>query len=181
LNLRPGRVGAHACGAEERDRRRLLDHPLTARKIHARPVPRLGGIAIVAAFFLPPSAAPGDTSVGLMFRSAPLKVVGLFAGGLAIAALGIYDDVKGASPRAKLAVQLAVGLLMYALGYRIDEIANPSARTSSRPARPALHALWFAGVVNAMNLTDGPRRPGGGRRHHRDFQHLAVAVLTATR
>jgi UDP-GlcNAc:undecaprenyl-phosphate GlcNAc-1-phosphate transferase len=146
------------------NRRGLLDHALTSRKVHGRPVPRLGGLAIVAAFYLPlVGLLFAHTQVGRIFRSEPLQVVGLFAGGLAIAALGVYDDLRGAGAGKKLAVQLAVGLLMYAAGYRIDQVANPF----GEPIHLGLLGipftlLWFAGVVNAMNLIDGLDGLAGG-------------------
>src|SRR6266542_1893885 len=103
-----------------------IDHALTSRKIHVTPIPRLGGIAIVCAFFAPLTALLfANSGVGRLFVAEPREVVGLFAGGAIIAALGIYDDLKGAGAKAKFTVQFAVAGLMYALGYRIDQIANP--------------------------------------------------------
>jgi UDP-GlcNAc:undecaprenyl-phosphate GlcNAc-1-phosphate transferase len=142
----------------------LLDHALTSRKIHGRPVPRLGGIAIVVAFFAPlVGLLFVDSAVARIFRAEPRSVVGLFLGGLAVAALGIYDDLRGTGANKKLAVQLCVGALMYSLGFRIDEIANPFG--PSLPLGPLglpFTMLWFAGVVNAMNLIDGLDGLAGG-------------------
>ena len=79
-------------------RRGLLDRAEAQRKIHRRPVPRLGGVAIVAAFYVPLlGLLLVQSSVGTLLRAEPLEVVGLFAGGLAIAALGFYDDLRGAN------------------------------------------------------------------------------------
>jgi len=145
-------------------RRGALDHAWSSRKVHARPVPRLGGVAIVAAFWLPLVALYFVNSVvGGMFWARPEAVAGLFAGGLAIAALGVYDDLKGADARKKFAVQFAVGALMYALGFRIDSVTNPF----GDPVALGLLGLpvtmlWFAGMVNAMNLIDGLDGLAGG-------------------
>src|SRR5512142_2369718 len=71
----------------------VLDHALSSRKIHGKPIPRLGGIAMVAAFYAPLVALFfANSEVGRRFYANPEKALGLFAGGLAIAALGIYDD-----------------------------------------------------------------------------------------
>src|SRR5215831_5216866 len=78
------RALAHRIGA--------LDHALSSRKIHGRPIPRLGGIAIVLAFFAPLVALLlFQTEVGHLFLAEREHVVGLFAGGIVIAALGLYD------------------------------------------------------------------------------------------
>jgi UDP-GlcNAc:undecaprenyl-phosphate GlcNAc-1-phosphate transferase len=145
-------------------RRGAMDHALTSRKIHTRPVPRLGGIAIVLAFYVPLLGLLFVTSdVGARFLEFPRRTLGLFVGGLAIAALGIYDDLKGARARVKLLVQLAVAALMYALNFRIDQIALPF----GEPIQLGLLGLpftmlWIAGVVNAMNLMDGLDGLAGG-------------------
>ncbi len=85
---------------------KLLDHALTSRKIHGKPIPRLGGIAIVAAFFAPLFALLFvDSGLGRMFYADPNRAFALFAGGGLIAALGVWDDVRGCGARTKLAVQ----------------------------------------------------------------------------
>ena len=75
----------------------LVEQAKSSRKVHAKPIPRLGGIAIVAGFFAPLAGLLlVDSTVGDTFRANVALVVGLFAGGLAIAALGLYDDLRGA-------------------------------------------------------------------------------------
>jgi UDP-GlcNAc:undecaprenyl-phosphate GlcNAc-1-phosphate transferase len=150
----------------------LLDHALSSRKIHGRPVPRLGGIAIVIAFYTPlVGLLLFRSGVGQMFLAERNHVIGLFVGGLAIALLGVYDDLRGAGAGKKFLVQFSVAGLMYALGFRIDILANPFGE--------ALHLGWFSlpftmfwvvGVINALNLIDGLDGLAGGV--------ALVAVLT---
>jgi len=161
-------------------RRGMLDHASNSRKIHALPVPRVGGLAIVAAFFLPLLGLLFvDTGVARLFRSEPAEVAGLFLGGLAIAALGLFDDVRNLRARWKLLVQLAVGLLMYGLGFRIDEIANPfgGANLQLGMLGLPLTVLWYAGVINAMNLIDGLDGLAGGVAFIGISSAFVVAVL----
>src|SRR5688572_30941494 len=74
-----------------------LDHAHPSRKIHGKPIPRLGGIAIVIAFYTPLVALLlFQTEVGQLFVAEREHVIGLFMGGLAIALLGLYDDLRGA-------------------------------------------------------------------------------------
>ncbi len=142
----------------------LLDHALSSRKVHGKPIPRFGGAAIVCAFFAPLAALFFvDSEMGRRLWSDPRHVLGLFAGGAIIAALGIYDDVRGSSAGIKLTVQFAVAALMYWLGFRIDIISNPfgGAIDLGVFALP-FTMLWIAGVVNAMNLIDGLDGLAGG-------------------
>jgi UDP-GlcNAc:undecaprenyl-phosphate GlcNAc-1-phosphate transferase len=165
------RALAHRSGA--------LDHALTTRKIHDRPIPRLGGIAIVLAFFAPLVALLFvDTGAGRLFLAHPEKAAGLFAGGAAIAALGIWDDLRGANAKTKFLVQFAVAGLMYALGFRIDHIASPHVGP--------IHlgwfglpftVLWIAGVINAMNLIDGLDGLAGGVALIAISTTFAIAVM----
>jgi UDP-GlcNAc:undecaprenyl-phosphate GlcNAc-1-phosphate transferase len=155
---------AHRIGA--------LDHALSSRKIHGRPVPRLGGVAIVMAFYTPlVGLLLFHSGVGQMFLAERDKVVGLFVGGAAIALLGVYDDLRGANAGKKFLVQFAVAGLMYALGYRIDSVANPfGTELQLGWASLPFTLFWIVGVINAMNLIDGLDGLAGGV--------ALVAVLT---
>jgi UDP-GlcNAc:undecaprenyl-phosphate/decaprenyl-phosphate GlcNAc-1-phosphate transferase len=142
----------------------LLDHALTTRKIHEKPIPRLGGVAIVIAFFVPLLGLLFvNSEIGTRFYSDPLKAFGLIAGGLGIALVGIIDDIRGMRARHKLLGQLVVAGIVYACGYRIDVIANPfgSAISLGVLALP-FTLLWITGIINALNLIDGLDGLAGG-------------------
>lgn len=141
-----------------------LDHALSARKIHGQAVPRLGGIAIVIAFYAP--------LLGLLFAQSAVGetlgherhfALGLFVGGMIIAALGVYDDLRGAGAGKKFAVQFLVAGTVYALGFRVDTIANPFGDPIALGwAALPFTLVWVVGVINAMNLIDGLDGLAGG-------------------
>ncbi|HEX8820049.1 MAG TPA: MraY family glycosyltransferase [Archangium sp.] len=141
-----------------------VDQANSSRKVHIRPIPRLGGIGIVAGFFAPLCVLfLVDSGEGNHFRAQTGLVWGLFGGGLVVAALGLYDDLRGAGAKLKFSVQLLVALGLYALGFRIELIANPFG-----PALPLgllslpFTVLWVVGVINALNLIDGLDGLAGG-------------------
>jgi UDP-GlcNAc:undecaprenyl-phosphate GlcNAc-1-phosphate transferase len=150
----------------------LLDHALSTRKIHGRPVPRLGGIAIVIAFYTPlVGLLLFRSGVGDMFLAERNQVIGIFLGGILIALLGVYDDLRGAGAGRKFLVQFSVAGLMYALGFRIDILANPFGEALHLGwASLPFTLFWIVGVINAMNLIDGLDGLAGGV--------ALVAVLT---
>ncbi len=142
----------------------LVDHGLSSRKVHGRPVPRLGGIAIVLAFIAPLVALHFVSSdVGRMFWATPVRAGALLAGGLIIAALGVYDDLRGSGARTKFAVQFGVAAFMYWAGFRIEQLSQPFGPPIQlgHLALPVT-MLWIAGVINAMNLIDGLDGLAGG-------------------
>ena len=141
-----------------------LDHALSARKIHGQAVPRLGGVAIVVAFYVPLLGLLfAQSGVGEFLKHEANFALGLFLGGIMIAGLGVYDDLRGAGAGKKFFVQFAVAGMMYFLGFRVDAIANPfgSAIALGWLALP-FTLFWVVGVINAMNLIDGLDGLAGG-------------------
>jgi UDP-GlcNAc:undecaprenyl-phosphate/decaprenyl-phosphate GlcNAc-1-phosphate transferase len=157
-----------------------VDRIASSRKIHSKPIPRLGGIGIVVGFFTPlVSLFVVESFVGSVFRAQTDLVRGLFIGGAVIAALGLYDDLKGAGAPLKFLVQGAVALWLYQLGFRIEVLANPF----GEPLDLGLFSLpltmfWVVGVINAMNLIDGLDGLAGGVAF---FCVATNFVLAATR
>ena len=134
-----------------------LDQPSEARKIHVRAVPRLGGVAVVLAFFAPLlGLAVWENRVSNLLYSDFRLVAGLFGGAAAIVALGVYDDLRGASAKLKLSVQVCTAVALWLVGFRIELLGNPlgDAFDLGWLSLP-LTTLWIVGVVNAMNLIDG--------------------------
>jgi len=137
--------------------RELYDLP-GDRKVHTRPIPRLGGVAIVLAFFAPVTGLLLiDAGASTALTQSWPQVIGLYVGGILIAAIGVFDDIKGANAVQKLIVQVGVAVLMFFLDYRIDAISDPfgdGAIVLGTFALPVT-VLWFVGVINAVNLIDG--------------------------
>jgi len=121
-------------------------------------IPRLGGLAVFAAILASVGAA-------LLLRNMVtdrLLAVGsegaaLLAGCFAVFLIGLYDDVKGARPWQKLAVQSAAAIGLYSFGFRIDILSNPFTHTPFFLGWLGLPLtiLWLAGISNAFNLIDG--------------------------
>jgi len=133
-----------------------VSHP-GGRHVHHKAVPRLGGIAIFAAFLMPIGALLFvDSSVAQIVRDQGWKAASLLAGATALTALGVADDTRGVRAVLKLAVQVAVAAFTFACGFRINAIALPLVGPMSMGvfAFPVT-VLWIVGIVNAVNLIDG--------------------------
>jgi len=135
-----------------------LDVPKLTRKIHMVPVPRVGGLGIALAFYIPILINFGlDNDISRAWLQNPPEVFGLLLGSLFMLGLGFYDDLSPLSARSKFLVQgLIVGALLL-LGLEIDKIANPMGGPPFQLGWLSypVTMIWIVGVVNAINLIDG--------------------------
>jgi len=129
----------------------------SSRKIHQTPTPRLGGLAIVVAFYAPlVGLFFVDSYVGSLFAKDTGLALGLLLGGAAITGLGVYDDIFGANAPQKFAVQFAIAAALYAVGFRIELVSIPFAASIEIGfLSPLITCVWIVGIINAVNLIDG--------------------------
>ncbi|MBU1853368.1 MAG: undecaprenyl/decaprenyl-phosphate alpha-N-acetylglucosaminyl 1-phosphate transferase [Candidatus Omnitrophica bacterium] len=134
---------------------RILSWP-GRRKIHTKPVPYLGGIAIYLTFLV--------ATVVVLYTNQQFKIQffhklkGLLTGGIIIVALGLWDDIRDIRPIIKFIGQVAVALLLFAYGFRVDILTNPFfADNIQLPLFLSIliTVMWIVGLVNAMNFIDG--------------------------
>jgi len=117
----------------------VMDQP-SARKIHTRPMPRLGGAAIYLAFIL----------ALLIFedRAYISQLVGILTGATLISFCGIWDDRWGLRPLLKLGVgQPLAALILIASGIRVSFLHHPLLNI-------LVTIFWVVGITSALNLLD---------------------------
>ncbi len=136
-------------------RRGYLDLP-GGRKIHQTPIPRLGGIAIVAAFLI----AIGVAALGAQTMGGPTglrydRVLAIMAGTAVLVVIGVIDDLRGTPARVKLAAQVAAAVIAWALGLSIDALHLPSIVLVLGWLSLPATILWMVAIINAVNLIDG--------------------------
>ncbi len=137
-------------------RKNWVDVARSTRKVHTRPVPRVGGIAIAAAFFVPlVGLLLVDSGVGRIFFANPRIPAGIFCGGLLVALVGIYDDLKGLGALKKFGAQFLVAAVMYGFGFAIERISTPWGAVGLGALSLPFTLIWIVGVINAVNLIDG--------------------------
>ena len=130
----------------------VLDEP-GARKVHTRPVPRVGGIAMAIGVALPSVLAlPLD------------RLLAAFLAGAAIVlSFGVWDDRRDLRPAVKLLGQLvAVSLVVFVGGVRIDTLNVATHVQLPAIVSYPLTVLFLLGVTNAINLADGLDGLAGG-------------------
>lgn len=129
---------------------KAIDIPKDERRVHKKPIPLLGGLAIYIAFL-----------VGLIFEggSVTLSESGIILGGVVIALGGVIDDLKDIKPAYKISIQLTAACILVISGVGINKITNPF--SGSIPwvdigiFSIPITIIWVVGVTNAFNLIDG--------------------------
>jgi UDP-GlcNAc:undecaprenyl-phosphate GlcNAc-1-phosphate transferase len=124
-----------------------LDVPTDRPRVHSRPVPRIGGIAIVAGILVP---------AGILMRPGG-AYLGILLGTLCVAGVGLVDDLRGMRPSTKLAAVSAIALIPV-LGYQVTiaHVTLPLIGTYDLgAAQYPLTVLWIALLANLVNLIDG--------------------------
>ncbi len=126
-----------------------VDIPKDGRRMHTKPMPRFGGLAI----FL------GTELALLFFLWDDPKYRGIILGGFLIYLLGIVDDLKGVSAKVKLLGQIVCAVIVYTFGVKISFVTDHFSMNGhiffADAASMFLTVLWIVGITNTVNLVDG--------------------------
>ncbi len=149
----------------------VLDHP-GDRKVHRKPIPLMGGVAIFVTFYLVIGAhllliIPlrqfdldfewfQDNIFWFLGNDVYRKLLGLFLGSLVVFILGVIDDIRALSPERKLLGQVIAAALPVVCGIRLELfVSNPW-------IMGPITMLWIILLSNSMNLLDNMDGLSGG-------------------
>jgi len=124
----------------------FIDHPDT-RRVHKRPVPRLGGVAIYLAFIIA-ALVLGEWRNFNEFGA-------ILVGATGISFMGLVDDRWSLRPLVKLAGQVLAALLLYFGGIRVGTFHQPILDLCTT-------VFWTIYITNAINLLDNMDGLAGG-------------------
>lgn len=129
----------------------FVAHP-NERRIHLHSKPEAGGLSFAILIVIAQAIVgiihyPSFTGISLL----RLAMVGLLA-----IALGLFDDKYESRARYKFLWQIALGVIMYFINYRVIYLTNPLGEHFilgwlSFPAT----ILWYVIMINSINLIDG--------------------------
>jgi len=146
----------------------VLDYP-HARRVHTKPTPRWGGLAMYTAFLF---------TIGVLLRfhrdlHNP-RVLGIVVGGLLITALGALDDKFSVPAKLKLLGQIVAATVMTFFGVRFvvffDLNIHPVVGS-------ILSVMWVVTITNTINLIDGLDGLAAGISGIAAFTLVAIAFL----
>ncbi|KPU44620.1 putative undecaprenyl-phosphate N-acetylglucosaminyl 1-phosphate transferase [Oxobacter pfennigii] len=126
-----------------------VDIPRDNRRIHKKPMPLIGGLAIYLAFIV---------SV-FIFMPLNKETVGLVLGSTFITIAGMIDDIRPMKAKTKLVLQIIASLILVASGITIKVVTNPFDKVYGMADLSWLSIpatlFWVVGITNAFNLIDG--------------------------
>jgi UDP-GlcNAc:undecaprenyl-phosphate/decaprenyl-phosphate GlcNAc-1-phosphate transferase len=117
-------------------------------RVHGgRPIPRIGGLAIVIGIVVPMA----------VFIKPEGRYLGILLGTLLVAGLGLIDDIKGMNPAVKM-TGIVVAALIPVVGFGmtwtnvgLPLVGNFDLGWAAYP----LTVFWIAALANLVNLIDG--------------------------
>ena len=157
---------AHKVGA--------IDVPKDARRMHKKPIPRLGGLAIYGGFLC---------SI-LIFGQLDETMLCVLLGAAIIVALCIFDDVLALGAKLKFVVQIVAAAIPVCIGdLQIGLFTNLNPLSDTPFVHLGILAvpvtiIWIVGITNAVNLIDGLDGLAVGVSSIAAITMLAVALLT---
>lgn len=122
-----------------------IDVPNDGRRMHTKPVPRIGGLAIFFAFVL----------TTLAFCEIDPTMLTIWVGGLVLVCMGVIDDVFRLKAWVKLIIQIAVAFIAVWQGVTIDYINFFGTYVNFGVWSIPITVLWIVGLTNAINIIDG--------------------------
>ena len=129
-----------------------IDVPKDERRMHHKPIPRLGGLAIFAGFM-------ASILLFVDIRLNP-QMQSILLGAVIIVVLGVVDDIMALPAKLKFVVQIVAALIPALNGVSIQALSNPNLFSANAYwvlnwLSVPITVLWIVGITNAVNLIDG--------------------------
>lgn len=127
-----------------------VDVPKDNRRMHKKPIPRLGGLAIFFGFMF---------SI-LLFLKINAQFRSILLGAAIIVVLGVVDDITPLPAKLKFVVQIVAALIPAMNGVVIRVLSNPNLLSENAYWNMGMLSipvtvLWIVAITNAVNLIDG--------------------------
>lgn len=127
----------------------LVDIPKDNRRVHKKPIPLAGGLAIFLSLLIS----------FLIFMPLTRAYIAFLIGAFIIVAIGLYDDKYNMSAKAKFSFQILAAIVLILGGVRIDFFTNPFYGKEPLIYLEILSIpitiFWVVGITNTINLIDG--------------------------
>lgn len=134
----------------------LVDLP-GGRKIHNRPMVRLGGVSIFAGTLVALLFVWATGGFGVLPQTKEYEVWGVTLGGLAFFLIGLADDLFTLPALSRLVMQLVVAGMAWHAGVQINFLTIPHLGLIQLQdwVSFSITVIWLVGMANAINMIDG--------------------------
>jgi len=160
-------------------KRAIFVPPIRGRDIHTSPVPRVGGLAIVAVFIvvitiwnLVLAYQPSSWLALPMGGEFARNLTGVILGLILLTAVNVVDDLREIRWQIRLAAQIMAATLVAAFGVQIVVFTNPFGEAFALGSLSWIFlVVWLVSLANAINWLDGVNGLAGG------VSAIALAIL----
>ena len=123
-----------------------VDKPDNKRKVHTKPIPRLGGLAVFLAFL-----------IGYMlFAPKTTQMLSVLIGGFVLILVGICDDIKPLKPLYKFIGQIIAASIVVLYGnITFDDMIVFGIHFDFGVLAYPLAIFFIVAIINAINFADG--------------------------
>lgn len=133
------------------------------RRVNKKPMPRLGGIAVICGFLVSTIylliVMSVENSIDLFAEEQyGIKMLGFLLGIMVLGVICFIDDSKGIPSWVKLIMQIIAASIVVACGIRIENVNLPFVDNKiwfNDWFSYILTIGWIVGITNAINLIDG--------------------------
>ncbi len=151
-----------------------IDVPKDGRRMHKKPIPRLGGLAIFLGFLVSM----------LLFVKIDRQIQGILLGAVIIVVLGVIDDMTPLKAWFKFVVQIVAALVAVWHGVVIRFISNPNFLSDLAFLKLdwlaiPVTVIWIVGITNSVNLIDGLDGLANGVSIISELSMLLIALLVS--
>ena len=126
----------------------VVDRPNSSHKSHKKPVPYLGGVAIIIGVITVSYSA----SLFSQFTSSTFWLATTVLGpALLLGLIGLWDDIRNLPPLPRFIAQTFAGVFTASILIITDSIGNP---TGSSIFDSIITVVWIVGICNSINFFD---------------------------
>jgi UDP-GlcNAc:undecaprenyl-phosphate GlcNAc-1-phosphate transferase len=126
----------------------VVDRPNSSHKSHKKPVPYLGGVAIIIGIITVSYSA----SLFSEFTSSTFWLATSVLGpALLLGLIGLWDDIRNLPPLPRFIAQTLAGVFTAGVLLITDNVGNP---TGSSIFDSIITVVWIVGICNSINFFD---------------------------
>ena len=150
---------------------KVVDQPNALHKSHKKPVPYLGGVAIIIGII---SISYSTTLVSNFTSTTFWLATSVLGPALILGLIGLWDDVKNLPPLPRFIAQSIAGIFTASILIITNNVANP---TGSSFFDAVITVIWVVGICNSINFFDNL---DGGAAGTVAISSAALAYLALT-
>jgi len=126
----------------------VIDRPNSSHKSHKKPVPYLGGVAIIIGVI---TVSYATSLVSNFTTNTFWLATSVLGPALLLGLIGLWDDLKNLQPLPRFIAQSIAGVFTAGILIFTDNVGNP---TGSAIFDSIITIIWIVGICNSINFFD---------------------------